>query len=270
MSTKEKWALITGASEGIGYELARLFAKDQYKLVMVALEEEKLSQAASTLKQEFGIDTFTISKDLSQLDAPFEVYDQIKAKGIIIDVLVNNAAQGQYGEFVDTDIRRELEIVRLNIGAYLTFTKLYLQEMIARGEGKILQVSSIAGEVPGPLQAVYHATKAFITSFTEAIQEENKDTNVTITYLMPGATDTDFFHKADMEEAKMVQEGDLADPAKVAKDGYEALMSGDRNIISGFKNKAMVAGSKVLPDRVSAKGMHKQMEPSDKAKKDKS
>jgi short-subunit dehydrogenase len=267
MSTTLKWALITGASEGIGYELARLFARNRYNLIMVALTEDKLNSAATRLKEEFGIEVINIAKDLSRWAAPFEVYDQIKAKGITVDVLVNNAAQGQYGEFVDTDIERELAMVRLNIGAYLTFTKLFLKEMTMRNEGKILQVSSIAGEVPGPLQAVYHGTKAFITSFTEAIQEENKFSNVTITYLMPGATDTDFFNKADMENSKMVQEGNLADPAKVAQDGYEALMAGDRNVVSGLKNKAMVAAAKVMPDRLSAKAMHKQMEPSDKTDK---
>lgn len=270
MDTKQKYALITGATEGIGYELAKLFAKDGYNIVAVARNQQELQQTASELKQQFGIEVVPLAKDLFKREAPLEIYNELKAKGIQIDVLVNNAGQGQHGEFVENDLQRELDIVQLNIGAYLALTKSYLKEMLARNEGKILQVSSIAGEVPGPLQAVYHGTKAFITTFTEAVQEEIKDSKVTITYLMPGATDTDFFEKADMEDTKMVQEGDLADPAKVAEDGYKALMNGDRNVISGFKNKLMVAGSKVLPDRLSAKGMHKQMQPSDKAKKDES
>jgi uncharacterized protein len=270
MDNTQKWALITGASEGIGYELAKLFAKDGYNLVAVAQQQQKLQQVASELKQEFGIEVVPMAKDLFKREAPQEIYNELKTKGLQIDVLVNNAGQGQYGEFVDNDIARELDIVQLNIGAYLALTKFYLKEMLARNEGKILQVSSIAGEVPGPLHAVYHGTKAFVTTFTEAVQEEIKDSKVTLTYLMPGATDTDFFNKADMEHTKMVQEGDLADPAKVAEDGYKALMKGDRHVTSGFMNKLMVAGSKVLPDRLSAKGMHKQMQPSDKTDKDKS
>lgn len=266
MSDNKKYALITGASEGIGYELAKLFAKDQYNLIIVARDQQELNTRASEFKQQYGVEVVTMAKDLFKREAPFEIYDEVKARNLQVDVLVNNAGQGQYGEFVDTDINRELDIIQLNIGAYTVLTKKFLQEMVVRNEGKILLVSSIAGETPGPLQAVYHATKAFITSFAEAIQEENKEVNVTITYLMPGATDTDFFHKADMENSKMVQDGSLADPAKVAKDGYEALMAGDEKIISGFKNKAMVAATKLVSDDLAAKAMHKQMEPKDKSK----
>ena len=140
--------------------------------------------------------------------------------------------------------------------------------MLARNEGKILNVSSIGGEMPGPLQSVYHATKAFVTSFTRAVREEVKDTNVTITALLPGVRDTDFFRKADQEDARMVKEGDRADPAKVAQDGYDALMAGKDKIVSGFKNKAMVASSHILPDSMVAANMHKQMEPVPEAKKD--
>ena len=266
MLNTKRYALITGATQGIGYELAKLFAQDRYNLVMVARNQEELQAKADDFSQKYGVEVIPIAKDLFKREAPFEVYQEVKRRGIKPDILVNNAGQGQYGEFVETDIERELDIVQLNIGAYLVLTKKYLQDMMAQNQGKILMVSSIAGEVPGPLQAVYHATKAFITSFTEAIQEETKESNVTITYLMPGATDTDFFHKADMEESKMVQDGSLADPAKVAKDGYEALMSGERHIISGIKNKAMVAGTKLMSDHMAAKGMHKQMEPKDKSK----
>jgi short-subunit dehydrogenase len=180
--------------------------------------------------------------------------------------LVNDAAQGQYGLFVETDIQRELEIIQLNIVAYLVLTKQFLKDMVARKSGKILQVASIGGELPGPMQSVYHATKAFILSHAEALANELKDTGVTITALLPGPTETDFFNKADMENTKMVQEGSLSDPAKVAKDGYEALMSGDSKVISGLKNKFQVAMSNVLPDQVAAENVRKQMEQSDKGK----
>jgi len=267
MDNKQKYALVTGATMGIGYELAKLFAQNHYNLVIVARNQQELDTTAEELKQQYGVNVVTLSQDLSKREGSFEVYDFIKARGIQVDALVNNAGQGQYGEFVDTDINRELEIIDLNIAAYLVLTKCFLREMVARNEGKILMVSSIGGELPGPLQSVYHATKAFISSFTEAIQNEVKETNVTITKLLPGPTATDFFHKADMEESKMVQDGSMADPATVAKDGYEALMSGELEIISGLKNKAMVAASKVMPDSMVAETMHKQSKPVDEGDK---
>ena len=258
-----KYALITGATSGIGAELAKLFAKDGYNLVIVSRSEEHLQSTSNELSQKHGVEVVTLAKDLSQSHAPFEVYDEIKARGLQIDVLVNDAAQGQYGLFVETDIQRELEMVQLNICAYLVLTKKFLKDMIARNDGKILQVASIGGKLPGPLQSVYHATKAFIVSHSESLAEELKDTGVTITALLPGPTDTDFFNKAEMENTKMVQEGSLSDPAKVAKDGYEALMSGKSEIISGLKNKFQVGMSHVLPETMVAKNIHKQMEQSD-------
>ncbi|OUJ74233.1 SDR family NAD(P)-dependent oxidoreductase [Hymenobacter crusticola] len=261
MADAPKYALITGATSGIGLELAKLFAQDKYNLVIVARSEEELASTAAQLSQQYGVQVETIAKDLFRREAPFEVYEEVKAKGIQIDALVNDAGQGQYGKFTETDINRELDIIQLNIGAYVVLTKFFLKEMVARNEGKILQVSSIGGELPGPLQSVYHGTKAFITSFTEAIRAENKDTNIAITALLPGVTDTDFFDKADMEDSKLVQEGSKADPAKVAKDGYEALLANKDKIISGFKNKAQVALSNLMPDDIVAENMLKQGEP---------
>lgn len=266
MSDNKKYVLITGATSGIGYELAKLFAKDHYNLIIVARSDEELTATATKLKQEYGIEVVPIAKDLFKQESAFEVYDEVRAKGIQVDVLVNNAAQGLYGEFVNTDIRRELDMVQLNIGAYIILTKCFLKEMIARNEGKILNVASIAGKLPGPLQAVYHGTKAFVHSFTEALRSEIKDTGVTITSLLPGPTDTDFFRKAEMESSKIVQEGSLANPAKVALDGYNALMAGDDMVVSGLKNKAQVAMGNVLPDSTVAETMHKQQKPVDKNK----
>ena len=267
MADQSKTALITGATSGIGRELARLFAQDKYNLVIVARSPDELAQTAGELKQQYGVEVMTIAKDLFQRSAPFEVYDEIKAQGLQIDALVNDAGQGQYGEFKDTDINRELDIIQLNIGAYVTFTKLYLREMLARQAGKILLVSSIAGELPGPLQAVYHGTKAFVASFADAIQNETKDSAVTITALEPGLTDTDFFRKADMTQAKNVAEGNPADPADVAKDGYEALMKGEQKVVSGFMNKVQVAVSNVIPDALVADKIHQESAPVDTAKK---
>lgn len=263
MADNQKYALITGGTSGIGYELAKLFAQDHYNLVLVARNQQELDTTAAEFRQQYGVQVETIAKDLFQRQAPFDVYDEIKAKGIQIDALVNDAGQGQYGEFVETDINRELDIIQLNVGAYVTFTKLYLKEMVARGEGKILQVSSIGGELPGPLQSVYHGTKAFVTSFTEAVREEVKDSGVLITALLPGVTDTDFFNKADMTQSKLVAEGSKADPADVAKDGYEALLAGKDKVVSGFKNKVQVAVSNIIPDNLVAANMHQQGKPVD-------
>jgi len=261
METQGKYALITGATHGIGYELAKLFAQDHYNLVIVARSQEELDQRAAEFRQQYGVEVVPIAKDLFEYESPSELYEEVKVRGIQVAVLVNNAGQGQYGEFVDTDLSRELDIIQLNIVAYVALTKCFLKEMVARNEGKILNVSSIGGELPGPLQAVYHGTKAFVTSFTEAVRNEVKDTNVTLTALLPGVTDTDFFHKAGMEDSKLVKEGSKADPATVAKDGYEALMAGDDKIVSGFKNKVQVAISNVLPDSIIAERIHQQSAP---------
>jgi short-subunit dehydrogenase len=265
-TTTGKYALITGATSGIGYELAKLFAKDGYNLVIVARGQEGLDKTVNDL-QQYGGEVVAISKDLFKREASFELYDEVKAKGIQPDVLVNDAGQGQYGEFIDTDINRELDIIQLNTASLVALTKFYLKDMVARGSGKILNVASVASKIPGPLQSVYHATKAFVLSFSEAVRNEVKDTGVTITALMPGATDTDFFSKADMEDAKNVKEGTLDDPAVVAKDGYEALMKGDDKVVSGFKNKVQVAMSNIIPDSMVAEQTHKQQAPVSSEKK---
>jgi hypothetical protein len=261
METKLSYVLITGATSGIGLELAKLFAKDNYSLVICARNDNELSDTAQQLRGLGAVKVITVAKDLFWPEAAAELYDEIKGRGILIDVLVNNAGQGQYGKFTETDLERERDIIQLNICTVVELTKLYLKEMVARGSGKILNVTSVAGKIPGPLQAVYHGTKAFAHSFTEAIREEVKDSGVTITSLLPGATDTDFFNKADMLAAKNVVEGKLADPADVAADGYKALMNGDDMVISGFKNKVQIAVSNITPDSLVAKQVHHQQAP---------
>ena len=264
MAQNGKYALITGATSGIGYELAKLFAQDGYNLVIVSRGESgDLEKTASELKSQYGVQVETLAKDLFKREEAFSVYDEVKRKGIEIDVLVNDAGQGQYGLFTDTDINRELDIVQLNIGSLIILTKQFLKDMAARGEGKILNLSSVASKIPGPWQSVYHGTKAFVQSFTEAIRAENKDYDgITITALLPGATDTDFFNKADMQDSKIVQDkSKMADPADVAKDGYNALMSGDDKVVSGMSNKMQVAMAAVTPDSAVAKKTKKQQEP---------
>lgn len=207
-----------------------------------------------------------IAKDLFKPEAAFALYDEVKRQDLLVDVLVNDAGQGQYGLFVEQDIHRLLDIIQLNINSLTVLTHLFLKDMVARNEGKILQVASIASQLPGPWQAVYHATKAYVLSFTEALISELKDSAVTMTALQPGATDTDFFNKADMQESKILDQG-LSDPVQVAKDGYDALMKGDDKVISGFKNKVMVGMSNVMPERLVAEQMNKMQGPRDEERK---
>jgi short-subunit dehydrogenase len=267
MKVTSNYTLITGGTSGIGYELAKLFAEDKRNLIIVARNKSELDIAKSELSKR-EVDVITIAKDLFEPEAPFELYEEIKKRNLTVDILVNNAGQGEYGLFSETDIRRELSIVQLNIGALIILTKLFLKEMLELGEGKILNLSSIASKAPGPWQSVYHGTKAFVQSFTEALRSEVKDQNITVTALLPGATDTDFFNKANMQESKMVEDKNkLADPAKVAKDGFDALMSGDDKVISGFKNKVNVATSNMMPDSNAADMMKKKQEPVSENKK---
>jgi short-subunit dehydrogenase len=261
MEATQTYTLITGGSEGIGLELAKQFAQNGHNVILVARNEQDLTHAKNILN-ETGMDIRFIAKDLFNPEAPFELYDKIKSEGLTVDILVNNAGQGLYGLFENTDIWRELSIIQLNVASLTALTKLFLQDMLERGQGKILNVSSIASKTPGPWQSVYHGTKAYVQSFSEAVRSEVKDKGITITTLLPGATDTDFFNKAEMQESKMVEDKDkLADPEKVAKDGYKALMSGDDKVISGFKNKAKVAMSNMMTDSVAADMMKKQQEP---------
>ena len=181
-------------------------------------------------------------------------------------MLVNDAGQGQYGLFVEQDIQRLLELIQLNVISVTVLTHRFLKDMVARNEGKILQLGSIASQLPGPWQAVYHATKAYVLSFTEALISELKDSAVTLTVLQPGATDTDFFNKADMQNSK-IMDTKLSDPAQVAKDGYKALMSGDDKIVSGMKNKVMVGMSNVMPESTVADQMNKMQQPRDENKR---
>jgi short-subunit dehydrogenase len=263
MENVNQYALITGATSGIGFELAKIFAQNGYNLVIVARDEAVLEEKAAELQQH-GIRVIPVAKDLFDPEQAFALYADLQAQHVRIDVLVNNAGQGVYGEFEDTDIDRELDIINLNISSLVVLSKLFLKEMTARNAGKILNTASIASKTPGPWQAVYHGTKAFVLSFTEAIREELRDTNITVTALMPGVTDTDFFNKADMLDSKAVQDKDaMSDPADVARDGYEALMAGKDKVISGFKNKIQVGMGNLTPDSLVAHQVNEQQKPID-------
>ena len=258
MENNQKTALITGGTSGIGKELAKLFAQDKYDLVIVARNQQELDTTASELSQ-YGVQVKTIAKDLSKMEEAKALCNEVSEQ---IDVLVNDAGQGVYGLFKDNELERELDIIHLNVCATVILTKHFLKEMVGRGEGRILNLGSVAGKLPGPWQAVYHATKAFVLSFTTAVREEVKESGVTLTALMPGVTDTDFFNKAGMNDSKVVQDKEaMADPADVAKAGYEALMAGDDRVIAGFKNKVEVNAANLMPDSTVAHNLYEQQKP---------
>lgn len=263
MNTATNYTLITGATSGIGYELALLFAKDGHNLIIVSRDLDEMQAKAIEFK-DCGVDVKAIQADLFDPEAAFSVCEKIDSMGIDVDILVNNAGQGLYGKFADTDIQRELEMIQLNVSSLIILTKHFLKRMIANQRGKILNLASIASKAPGPWQSVYHGTKAFILSFTEAIREEVKDQNIFVTALLPGATDTDFFNKADMNRSRIAQDKDaMSDPKDVAKDGYAALMDGDDKVVSGLKNKIQTALSNITPDSKLAHSMGEQQKPVD-------
>lgn len=256
-------ALITGASSGIGYELARCFAADGHHLILVARSGEKLAEIGHSLAGRYGVLVTAIEKDLFDPECARDLYEEVRAAGHTVNYLVNDAGQGVYGRFAETDLDRELAIVQLNVGSLLVLTKLFLRDMLARNEGRILQLASMVSTHPAPWSAVYSGTKAFIYNFTQAVIQELEGTAVTMTALRPGATDTDFFRKEDGEAARIVQEGKLGPAEAVARDGYAAMMRGQAEVISGLQNKLMDAAAHLLPDTLVAKQMKKMHEPVD-------
>ena len=259
-TNKGKYALITGATSGFGYEFAKIFASNGYNLVLVARHDEKLRELAADFTRTFMVDVLPLAADLFKPTAAAEIYAALSSRGIRIDVLVNDAGQGEHGHFVEYDLARDIDMIQLNITALVSLTKLFLRDMISRDEGRILQVASLLGKYPTPMMTVYAATKAFVVAFTEGLIRELKETKVTVTALLPGASDTDFFHKAGGEESRTYREENLSDPAAVAKDGYDALMRGERRVVSGLKNKIYAAMGTVMPDSALAETMQRKME----------
>jgi uncharacterized protein len=244
----KKTALITGATSGLGYEFVKLFADNGYNLVLIARNEQKLEEMKHTFK---SIDVKVISKDLSVPGAAKEIFNEVEEMGITIEVLVNNAGFGLMGEFHELDIKKQVEMIQLNIIALTELTYYFLPEMKHRNSGRIMNVASTAAFQPGPLMAVYYATKGFVLSFSEALVEELKGNNVTVTTLCPGATKTNFGSVASVEGTKMFSRA--MDSNIVAKQGYDALMSGKRVIVTGGLNKAGAIGAKFMPRSWAAK-----------------
>jgi short-subunit dehydrogenase len=252
-----KLAVVTGASSGIGFELAKVFAEEDFDLIVTA-EDEELTSACGELSQ-IGRGVDSVRVDLSRPEGVEKLYEKITADGRPIDVLCLNAGIGAGGEFArETDLAKELRLIDLNVRSTVHLCKLVLADMVARDSGRILFTSSVASTMPGAFQAVYNASKSFVQSFAEAIRNELKETGVTITALMPGPTDTEFFERAEMEDTK-IGSGDKDDPAEVARQGFEALMDGKEKVVAGsLKNKVQAAAAGVIPDSMKAE-MHRKM-----------
>jgi uncharacterized protein len=242
-------ALITGASGGIGYELAKLFARDHHNLVLVARSADKLAQVATEL-QAHGVTVKTIALDLASPPAPTFLFDQLKREGIAIDILINNAGFGAFGEFAQMPEEEILGQISLNVAALTELTRLFLPPMIERRSGRVMNVASTAGFQPGPLMAVYYATKAYVISFSEAIANELNNTGVTVTCFCPGATHTGFAQRAGTEKSRLFKQLGAMSAEKVALDGYRALMEGRTLAISGTHNWLVAQSTRFAPRKM--------------------
>jgi short-subunit dehydrogenase len=243
---EKKTALITGATSGIGYELAKLFAGDGYQLVLVARDEEDLKRVADELADEHKVSVKVIAKDLSLAGSAQDIFDEVQRDRVNIDVLVNNAGFGMLGPFVRTDLQKELAMTQVHMVSLTHLTKLCLKGMLERREGKVLNVASTAAFQPGPLMAVYYASKAYVLSFSEAIANELRGSGVTVSVLCPGPTRTAFMRRAGMKPSKVFNRIAM-DAASVAAAGYEGLMRGETVIVPGFMNKVFAFTVRVAP-----------------------
>src|SRR5215470_1019534 len=246
MPEKKKTALITGASVGLGRELAKLFAADGHDLVLVARRKDKLDQLAAELGKGHGVAATVIASDLTDPAAPAALADKVGAAGIEVEFLVNNAGFGSNGAFHELDEKRELDMIQVNVTALVQLTRRLLPAMVARKSGRILNIGSTAGFVPGPFMADYYASKAYVISFTEAIAFELRGTGVTATVLCPGATATEFAAVAGNDKSPLFKSG-VADAVSVARHGYRAMMAGRVVAIPGARNKVLIQSLRVSP-----------------------
>lgn len=245
--------LVTGASSGIGKEIAREFARRGHSVILVAPIAVELRIVAEEIGAETGASVRTIAKDLREPEAAEEIFAELEEAGIAIDILVNNAGLGYRGNFWELTPDQDMEMIGVNVLAPVRLAKLFLPGLITRGRGRLLNTASIAGFEPGPLLAIYHATKAFVLSWSEALATELKDTGVTVTALCPGPVDTDFFVKADMLSTRAFQEANVMGPREVAKAGVEAALCGERVIVPGAVNKVSAFTRRLTGESVQAK-----------------
>ena len=253
MNKTSKTALITGASSGLGMELARLYAANGDNLVLVARSVSKMEELKAELEKAYGIQVMVIGKDLSQADAPAEIYFEVKKAGIEIEYLINNAGFGGRGTFAERPMEQEMMMINVDIVALTKLTKLYLPEFISRGHGRILNVSS-------PLQAVYYASKAYVTSLSNAIWYETKGTGVTVTTLLPGAMDSGFTRASDMQNTKLFEH--MVSPAIVAKAGFEGMMQGKMTVTGGltFMQKIFTNMTHFIPKKLLMKQIYEMQQ----------
>ena len=251
-------AVVTGASTGIGYELAKCAAQDGYDLI-IAADESRILQAGANLK-EFGVSVEAVDTDLSTVQGVDKLMERVEADGRSVDLLMANAGRGLGKGFLDQDFTEARKVVDTNITGTIYLVQQIGNHMRARGQGRILLTGSIAGFMPGSYQAVYNGTKAFINSFSFALREELKDSGVTVSCLMPGPTETEFFRRADLMDTSIGQ-AKKDDPADVARIGYDAMLDGEGDVVSGWKNKLQAAVANVTPASMLAHQHAKMAEP---------
>lgn len=243
----KKTALITGASKGIGKELARVFASENCDVVLVARSQPELEQLEKELAEKYGVDVYVIVKDLTKENAANEVFNELKKNEIDVDYLVNNAGFGDYGAFADTPWERYEKMIALNMTALTHFCSLYTSDWKGRKKGKIMNISSTAAFQPGPMMAVYFATKSYVLLLSEAIGKELKNTGITVTTICPGPTSTHFGQESGMNASKLVKNVKILDAVKVARQSYNAMMRGKPVIISGNMNKIAPFFTRFMP-----------------------
>jgi short-subunit dehydrogenase len=249
-SNEKPIALITGASRGIGLELAKECARNGHDVVLVARRQDALEAAAGMIEGKYDVRATVLPSDLGDPDAPPELYAATVARGIDIGILINNAGFGLGGEFLETNLQREIEMIQVNVVAVTQLTKLFAPAMVKERSGRIMNVASTASFQPGPLMSVYYATKAYVLSFSEAIAEELRKTGVTVTALCPGATATDFADTAQVSNTGLFQKLGVASADTIARAGYRAMMRGERVAIPGWRDKLMIQSERIAPRRL--------------------
>jgi len=248
--------LVTGASSGIGLELARCFAADKCNLILVARSRDALEQLAAELRQKQDVQVHVLVSDLAQPAAPQQIFDEVQRLGLTVDVLVNNAGFGLHGSFLELPLARQLEIIQVNVAALVALTGLFLPGMAQRRRGGILNVGSVAGFIPGPHMAIYYASKAFVQSFSEALHEELRGTGVSVTNLCPGPTESNFSKTARSYKTREMQASKMS-AAEVAAAGHRAFRVNRCVKIPGLKNRLLIAAAKLFPRSTVRKGVGK-------------
>lgn len=247
-----KTALITGATRGIGYDLAKIFAMESHNLVLVSRNEQKLRDIQYDFSVRYKIDVHIIAKDLSKDHAATQIFKEVMDKKISVDVLINNAGVGDFSLFSDEDLGRITRMLHLNIVSLTELTRLFIPQMVERKEGRIMNVSSLAAFLPGPYMAVYYASKAYVKSFSEAIANELKDTGVTVTALCPGLTKTGFQENVGGEKTRMARMNLLASSESVAKYAYKAMYEGKEVAVPGIINNSIAMTSRIIPAKIKS------------------